>query len=263
MPSWRYFLFAIFIHAVPLTLFMGLYRTDPPAPPDQYVIVNLVDLPSSGDVVKDVYAAVISDARPADRRRRPDPGETMPDVNAAGFQHVQALPVDRPLLPPSLDQRLETHGYDRRVPADETPVDQRAQQENDDQRHNRSALIDAENHNVGSESSRPTGNMADRAPGFARFGAENGPVLIHLVRPQYPLLARRRGMEGRVVLSLFIDSEGRIKEATVVESAGNGFDEAALRAVFKSRFGPARRDGIAIACRALLPVKFELSAAIE
>lgn len=90
------------------------------------------------------------------------------------------------------------------------------------------------------------------------FGTPGAPSFIHREIPVYPLLARRLGKEGRVVLKLAIDEKGRLQHIEVVEHSGFGFTEAALDAVRKSSFAPARRMGRRIASQALLSVRFVL-----
>jgi len=102
--------------------------------------------------------------------------------------------------------------------------------------------------------------IGQSAPMEAIFGTENGPKILRMVQPIYPLRARRLRKEGRVVLRLHLDSIGNVRETEVVESAGLGFDAAALDAMKKSKFLPAIKDGRPAACLALLPVRFALQA---
>lgn len=91
-----------------------------------------------------------------------------------------------------------------------------------------------------------------------RFGSSSGPGFLHRVEPVYPFAAKRMKKEGRVVLRLTIDAHGRLLSSEVVEEAAFGFTEAALEAVKKSTFSPARRNGQAVLSKALLPIRFEL-----
>jgi protein TonB len=94
--------------------------------------------------------------------------------------------------------------------------------------------------------------------GPAVFGSSDGPGFIRRVLPRYPRLARELGREGSVVLSLTIDEHGLLKDVEVMESAGHGFDEEALRAIQASTFRAAVRNGKPVASRAILPVRFML-----
>ena len=103
------------------------------------------------------------------------------------------------------------------------------------------------------------GAVSEKAPQAADFGSVNGPRILHLDEPVYPPRALRLHREGQVLLRLAIDSRGQLRSATVVESAGYGFDAAALKAVRRSRFAPATKAGQPVSCVALLPVSFTLA----
>jgi TonB family protein len=92
----------------------------------------------------------------------------------------------------------------------------------------------------------------------AELGSSNGPSFLKTIKPEYPRLARRLGREGKVVLRLFIDEHGRLLKVEVIEKAGHGFDEAAVEAVKASTFRSAKMNGMPVACKAVLPVRFRL-----
>lgn len=95
-------------------------------------------------------------------------------------------------------------------------------------------------------------------PAEAIFGSDDGPKFNRRVRTRYPRAAIRARIAGTVVLRLTIDSRGRLNEIEVVTSAGQDLDEAAIRAVRASTFHPALRDGLPVASRAILPIRFKL-----
>ncbi|MCX7769918.1 MAG: TonB family protein [Proteobacteria bacterium] len=90
------------------------------------------------------------------------------------------------------------------------------------------------------------------------FGKKEAPKFLNRVIPQYPLLARKIGKEGKVVLRLTIDENGKLLNVEVIESAGYGFTESAIDAVKKSTFLPAMVDGKPVSSKAILPIKFSL-----
>jgi protein TonB len=96
------------------------------------------------------------------------------------------------------------------------------------------------------------------APLETSFGAMNAPSFIHRAMPVYPPLARRRGREGRVVLTLLIDQAGKVQKIDITEPAGYGLTEAAIEAVRNSTFAPARVNGKKVVSRAVLPIRFKL-----
>jgi protein TonB len=102
--------------------------------------------------------------------------------------------------------------------------------------------------------------LPEPAPGIsaAVFGGSGAPGFLKRVLPRYPRLAREMGREGTVTLRLAIDERGVLQEVELIEGAGYGFDEEALRAIRASTFRPAVRNGQPVASRALLPVRFVL-----
>lgn len=77
--------------------------------------------------------------------------------------------------------------------------------------------------------------------------------------PEYPLLSKRRNEQGRVVLRVELDTEGRVDKAVVKNTSGSPrLDEAALAAVKMWRCKPAMRDGAAVRAVALQPFNFSL-----
>jgi protein TonB len=81
------------------------------------------------------------------------------------------------------------------------------------------------------------------------------------VADYYPEQARRDGQEGRVVVKICINTNGRVDTAEVMTTSGNAqFDEAAMKVGKAMRFKPPTQEGRPIATCAPLPVKFELHA---
>jgi TonB family protein len=90
------------------------------------------------------------------------------------------------------------------------------------------------------------------------FGSKESPRFLRREMPIYPLMARKLGKDGKVILRLTIDEKGNLLNVEVIEKGGYGFTEAAMEAVKKSTFLPAKKDGKPIASRALLPIRFQL-----
>lgn len=85
------------------------------------------------------------------------------------------------------------------------------------------------------------------------------PTLVHRVAPTYPDDARRREIEGLVVLEAVLDRDGRIEPGVKVVRSIPALDEEALRAVQQWRFRPAR-DASGRTLRVILevPIRFVL-----
>lgn len=76
---------------------------------------------------------------------------------------------------------------------------------------------------------------------------------------EYPEIARRAGIEGRVVLNILVDQEGSIESVKVLKSLGdNGCDEAAIQAVKAVDWQPATQNGNPVRVWVGLPVIFKI-----
>ena len=78
--------------------------------------------------------------------------------------------------------------------------------------------------------------------------------------PEYPWVARAQGHQGRVVLSVWVNAEGQADELAVLQSSGHPvLDRAAMQAVERWRFQPARRNGRDTGSLLYVPVVFRLN----
>ena len=79
------------------------------------------------------------------------------------------------------------------------------------------------------------------------------------IRPIYPEIAKEAGIEGTVYVQFFIDIKGNVTEAYVTKGLPNtGLDEAALSAVKKSKWKPARQREKKVGVWQTVPVRFVL-----
>lgn len=69
---------------------------------------------------------------------------------------------------------------------------------------------------------------------------------------------RHLGREGVVELDALIDSTGKVREVTIVLSAGPAFDQAAQAAILACTFAPGEVNGKPVTTLLRLPVKFRL-----
>jgi len=76
----------------------------------------------------------------------------------------------------------------------------------------------------------------------------------------YPKEARRKGIEGRVLISFIIDEAGRMSDAKVEEGIGHGCDEVAVEALLKTgvKWIPAMKDNVKVKVRMVAPFVFRL-----
>lgn len=120
------------------------------------------------------------------------------------------------------------------------------------------ASVNAENQGAGKAKAAVVSNTESQGIVETRFGEMGAPAFIHREMPIYPIMARRLGKEGRVILKLLIDRSGKLQKVEVVEFAGFGFTEAAIAAVKNSTYLPAIRNGEKITTKALIPIRFHL-----
>ncbi len=79
------------------------------------------------------------------------------------------------------------------------------------------------------------------------------------VRPSYPSTALRQGIQGTTLLKVHVLVDGRVGDVLVHQTAGHpDLDQAAIEAVRRWRFEPARRGSDPVAMWVLLPVEFQI-----
>jgi protein TonB len=76
----------------------------------------------------------------------------------------------------------------------------------------------------------------------------------------YPPIALRSGIEGRVILELFVDRTGIVQRIIILQEnpVDRGFGEAAVRAFTGRKGQPAYANGEAVSARYRYPVTFKL-----
>jgi TonB family protein len=100
----------------------------------------------------------------------------------------------------------------------------------------------------------PRGDGAGEGGGSASL-----PTGGYQVKPRYPDSARRQGIEGTVLVKAYVTEQGRVGKVQVEQSAGHAeLDQAAVEAVGRWRFEPARRGRQPVAMWVSIPVRFVL-----
>ena len=89
-----------------------------------------------------------------------------------------------------------------------------------------------------------------------RFGA----AYLNNPAPAYPMQARRMGEQGKVLLKVLVSQDGKAETVKVDTSSGHHkLDQAAIEAVKKWSFVPAKRSNQPISAYVLVPVNFTLN----
>ena len=79
----------------------------------------------------------------------------------------------------------------------------------------------------------------DNVPPPPFRAVEVPPQIIYQVTPEYPEMARRIGLQGKVVVSVWVDKHGLPHKAVVYASDSDLLNQAAVDAAMKFRFTPA------------------------
>ncbi|MDZ7807770.1 MAG: energy transducer TonB [Gracilimonas sp.] len=75
---------------------------------------------------------------------------------------------------------------------------------------------------------------------------------------QYPTMARRAGIEGRVTVQFIVNENGDVENAQVVRGIGGGADEEALRVVKQAKFEPGMQRGQPVRVQYAMSINFRL-----
>ncbi len=82
------------------------------------------------------------------------------------------------------------------------------------------------------------------------------PVATHEVDPGYPIELMRQNVQGTVMLSAVIHSDGSVGEVRVLRGVDDRLDEYASAALSRWRFRPASRNGDPVALQAVVIIPF-------
>lgn len=97
-------------------------------------------------------------------------------------------------------------------------------------------------------------------PGVLRSGVDGAgmPSCMYCPVPQYSDASRAAKVQGTVVLSVVVTSEGKTDSIYVVKGAPFGLTSQAIKAVQKWKFRPAQKDGKPVSVRVPIETTFRL-----
>lgn len=90
------------------------------------------------------------------------------------------------------------------------------------------------------------------------FKVEVKPEPIKTVLPEYPEVARKAGLEGRVTVAVIVDENGNVIHAEVINSSNKVFDDAALKAAYAYKFKPGMMKDRRVKVKVIIPFAFKL-----
>src|SRR5271169_1066056 len=91
-----------------------------------------------------------------------------------------------------------------------------------------------------------------------------GPGMTHpkpvypQAEPEYAERARRKKIQGTVLLSMIVTPEGTVRDPQVTHGLDKDLDKKAVECVSKWKFEPATKDGRPVAYRIVVEVNFRL-----
>jgi protein TonB len=240
------FLAAVSLHAL---ILFGFRLTTPARP------LALSDEPSSVDVslvaAAPETAPALAAPTPAEPAPTPEPAATPEPVPTPEPQPTPDTPTPPPAPTPSEDAMPAPQS----TPAPEHPKTMPRRQE---QKRPKVAAPHS-----GAGTAAALAGAASR--GALSHGAANGPLSSHASyrsnpKPDYPAEARRMRQEGVVMVSVEVGADGRPSDVSLGRSSGfTLLDQAAVQAVRRWTFEPARAAGLPVSSRVEVPVRFSLS----
>ena len=141
---------------------------------------------------------------------------------------------------------------------DETVTDQRVEETDTTEAPEDAAEADTDETNT-----PPPPPPDEEAEPDVYFVVDRMPELIGSTRGieekiRYPERARRRGVEGSVIVKFVVDEQGHVVDLFVERGLGSGCDEEALRVVRQARFRPGRHRGRPVKVQLSLSITFSL-----
>ncbi|TWH47344.1 energy transducer TonB [Sporomusa sp. KB1] len=202
-----------------------------------YLLIGLTSLPPLNETLVEMELVSF----PSDRS---ETSTLLPQANTQPVQPAEAVVPSRTVLPANEPEAVVAASDLSMTEAESTaslPVDKTGERP------------------AGTDS---TASAVDApATGSSHTGIAS-PGILSKVDPAYPSAARKAGLEGTVLLRIQILATGQPGDITIARSSGyNMLDEAAIAAVAKWRFVPAkdRSNGRTVACITSLPVLFRLN----
>jgi protein TonB len=84
------------------------------------------------------------------------------------------------------------------------------------------------------------------------------PKPVYRPDPEYSEKARKKKINGTVVVAMIVTQEGRVREVKITKGLDKGLDKQALAAVRTWKFEPATKDGKPVAVHLNVDVSFRL-----
>jgi len=84
------------------------------------------------------------------------------------------------------------------------------------------------------------------------------PKAIYQPDPEYSERARKKKINGTVIVAMIVTAEGKVRDLKIIKSLDKGLDKQAIAAVSKWQFQPATKGGKPVAVHLPVEVDFRL-----
>lgn len=200
------------------------------------------------DLVAAAPEAAPEAAPPAPSPAPPEPPAPEPTPQPTPEPTTQPTPQPTPEISTPPPEREITIPKAESSPA---PTHSPATARRQEQRHSRPSA---------SQSASTAGAVGASSHGGAGGALSSRVGYLSNPKPDYPEEARQQHQEGVVLLDVLVDANGRAGDVSVSRSSGfAALDDAAVQAVKRWIFEPARTGGVAVSSRVKVPVRFSLS----
>jgi protein TonB len=165
-------------------------------------------------------------------------------------EKITTVPEPKPEIKPLVEKKKINQEVARELPK-ETPVEPLPQKIDPVVETNIQEMEadSAEVETTEEQATTPAANVIQKATPLYKI---NPP-------PAYPRPARRRGIEGVVLIKVLVNQSGEVSELELEKSSGHRIlDKAALKSVRKWQFTPGNRGGKPIEMLVTVPVHFKL-----
>ena len=230
-----------------------------PAPDQPSSHRQIINAPSPAPVVAPAGTPERA-PEPVHEEARPLPNPE-PRTQTARTENAPATPVAHPLPPlplakplhiPDAAVEIGAASVDDEPSSPKTPLTASAPPETAPNGDEETSPLEQAKHEGSEEQVRP-------ATTGGRIGQSTLTPMPGNPRPRYPLIARKRGYQGRVLLTVQIAGSGQVADITIAKSSGYALlDDAAMDAVRRWRFRSASGGDGPVDTIVEVPVTFKL-----
>jgi TonB family protein len=107
--------------------------------------------------------------------------------------------------------------------------------------------------------SSASGVTDQETPPPDQLAVDKEPTLLKKVEPVYPELAKKAGLEGKVWVKIWVDTEGKPKQVVVLKSDSDVFNQVTIDAAKQFLFTPAYIKDKPVAVWVSVPFRYALA----